>query len=418
MDYEDTLSALREGVIPPKSVLDFSVGRENELNEFKNILNRVEKGSAVTKFINGEFGIGKSFFLKMIEETAFEDNFVVSRLTISHNLQFHQIENIYKEIAKTLKCKTGESLNHIIERWVIGIKAEAKEEYEEDSEAQERETFIKGCVNEDLITTRDYSNTFATAIENHVYAKENNDIETADFALAWVMGDSHIPANKKNKFGVKGEIKKEQAFEFLEALSTFIHSIGYPGLIILIDEAEYILKTYRNDSRSNAYNYIRDILDNCSNGTFSRMLFVFAGTPEFYEDERRGIRSYDALYKRISNVHESEYNDYRNPILNLRGLNENNIKELSKHIINMHKQAYNWDTSNVEAVIDTFIEIQIQNSGLTGGEIVPREFIRELVSVLDVVQQNQDELNYKDKIIEEFKEANTRNTKDAIDDDW
>ncbi|AWX31850.1 BREX system ATP-binding domain-containing protein [Methanosphaera sp. BMS] len=419
MDYQDTLNALKNGNIPRESILDFSVGREDELNEFKNILDRVENGTAVTKFINGEFGAGKSFFLKLIEETAFNDNFVVSRITLSQNLQFHKIENIYKEIAKTLKCKTGESLNHIIDRWITRLKVEAEDEYEDDDEIEERQEYLEHRIKEDLIATRDCSNSFATAIEKYFHAREEHDDETANYAQAWLRGDSNIPFTEKKKFGVKGDVTKENAFHFLTALSTFINSIGYSGLIILVDEAEFILKTPLEKSRSVAYNYMRDIYDNCNNGTFNGMLFVFAGTQQFYEDEKKGVKSYDALYSRIVNVLESDYDDLRTPIVNLHGFKENDVKKISDLIIDMHQETYQWDISNAKEAVSEFIDIRVANTGLTGGVIVPRTYIRELISVLDTVEQNQEQLNNKEEIIKLFKEEeNSIETEEEIFDDW
>ena len=420
MDYQETLNALKNGNIPRDSILDFSVGREDELNEFKNLLNRIENGSAITKFINGEFGAGKSFFLKLVEETAFNDNFVVSRITLSQNLQFHKIENIYKEIAKTLTCKTGESLNHIIDKWITRLKVEAEDEYEDEDELEERQEYLEYRIREDLIATRDCSNSFATAIEKYFQAKENGDEDTANYAQAWLRGDSNIPFTQKRKFGVKGDVTKENAFHFLTALSTYINSIGYSGLVILIDEAEFILKTPQERSRSVAYNYMRDIYDNCSNGTFSNMLFVFAGTQQFYEDEHKGVKSYDALYSRIVNVLDSDYDDLRTPIVNLYGFKENDVKKITDLIINMHEETYNWDTSNVKEAVNEFIELRVSNTGLTGGVIVPRTYIRELISVLDTVEQNQDKLNNKEEIIKLFKqeEESSIENEEEIFDDW
>ena len=164
---------------------------------------------------------------------------------------------------------------------------------------------------------------------------------------------------------------------------------------------------------------MRDIYDNCSNGTFNNMLFVFAGTQQFYEDEHKGVKSYDALYSRIVNVLESEYDDLRTPIVNLHGFKEDDVKKISDLILDMHKQTYDWDITNAKEAISEFIEIRVANTGLTGGVIVPRTYIRELISVLDTVEQNQDQLNNKEEIIKLFKEEeNSIESEEEIFDDW
>ena len=81
MDYEDILIALKSGNVPANGTRDICMGREKEIAEFERLLDKVDKDEkAIVKFVNGEFGAGKSFFLKVVEEMAFEKNFVVSCL--------------------------------------------------------------------------------------------------------------------------------------------------------------------------------------------------------------------------------------------------------------------------------------------------------------------------------------------------
>ena len=118
MENEDILMALKNGNVPSKGAKKLCVGRDVEIEEFQRLLRKVDdEDKAIVKFIKGEFGAGKSFFLKVIEDMAFEDNFAVSWITISHNLPFNKIELVYRNIAKTLRCKTGTSLEHVLDKW-------------------------------------------------------------------------------------------------------------------------------------------------------------------------------------------------------------------------------------------------------------------------------------------------------------
>ena len=128
MNYEDIIMALKNGNVPAKGASEICIGRENEIEEFKYLLKKINEGKGITKFVNGEFGSGKSFFLKIIEEMAYEDNFVVSRVTLSRDVPFNKFEIVYRNIVKTLRCKTGTSLEHIIERWITKLKMMAFEE--------------------------------------------------------------------------------------------------------------------------------------------------------------------------------------------------------------------------------------------------------------------------------------------------
>ena len=78
------------------------MGRDKEIDEFTRLLDDVSNGKAVVKFINGEFGAGKSFFLKVIEDLAYEKNFAVSWVNVSNDMPFNKIDVVYKNIARTL----------------------------------------------------------------------------------------------------------------------------------------------------------------------------------------------------------------------------------------------------------------------------------------------------------------------------
>ena len=136
MDYENILISLKSGNVPQSGAISLCMGREMEVEEFKELLNKVDEDEkAVVKFVNGEFGAGKSFFLKVVEEMAFDKNFVVSWITLSNDIPFNKIDVVYKNIAKNLKCKTGTSLDHIIDRWITNLKMMS---FEQSSNPQEQ----------------------------------------------------------------------------------------------------------------------------------------------------------------------------------------------------------------------------------------------------------------------------------------
>ncbi|MGF7118606.1 BREX system ATP-binding domain-containing protein [Methanobacterium oryzae] len=401
-DYEDIIHALKEGNVPPKGTSEICVGRELEIEEMKRLFEKIKGGKSATKFLEGDYGGGKSFLLKVIEEIAFKDNFVVSKVTITRDIPFYKFEEVYKNIVQTLRCKTGISLEHIIQRWITGLKMVAMEETE-DSERQ-NEIVAENMV-QDLEETRKHANSFAIAIEKYHNALIAGDIETANYAQAWLRGDSNIPFVVKKKFGVKGEVTKENAFTFLEALSAFLRSLGYSGLLILIDEVEYIRSLQMKKLRDGAYDYIRYIFDECNLGNFESTLFVFAGTSGFFEDQRKGVPSYPALYDRIKDALDTDHKDLRKPIMRLEGFKKEELKELASKIVEMHSKVYDWDAgSYVNFTIEDLVDIHENNALLTGGKTTPREFVRTFLSVLDTIQQNPKQLDSDEAILKLFEE--------------
>ena len=415
MGNEDILMALKNGNVPSKGVKDLAIGRDKEIEEFKRLLEKVDnEDKAIVKFLNGEFGAGKSFFLKVIEDIAYEQNFVVSWITIGPQLPLNKIDVVYRNIAKTLRCKTGTSLEHIIKRWITHLQMVTMELANDKSE--ERKILLE-LVHDELEETRKYSSAFARAIENYAKLLYQNNMEGCSAVIAWLRGDENIPHTLKQKFGIKGEINKESALDFLGALSIFIKSIGYSGLVILIDEVEYVMKLRTQDMRDAAYNYMRDIYDNCNLGKFQSSLFIFAGTNDLFEDSR-GISSYEALDDRIKHVLDTDLIDMRTPVVKLQGFDKNEIIKFSQKILEMHSEVYNWDAAerfNFN-LIDQIAEKHVSDASWTGGRVTARIFIRKFISLLDTVQQNQEVFNTPEDIQKEFDKKSNEEFAERYDD--
>lgn len=422
MDYEDLLTAMKSGNVPASGAREICMGRDKEIEEFERLLDKVDRDEkAIVKFVNGEFGAGKSFFLKVVEEMAFEKNFVVSWITLSNDIPFNKIDIVYKNIARNLKCKTGTSLDHIIDRWITGLKMMA---FEESPNPQKQNDLVKENLTADLAETREHSNSFAVAIENYNRLMNEEEYKTASYVKAWLRGDSNIPFTEKRKFGVKGDITKENAISFLEALSIFVKSIGYAGLVVLIDEAEFIRNLHAKKYRDIAYNYIRDIYDNCNLSKFQNTLFLFAGTPELFNDDKKGIPSYPALNDRLRTVLNTDLPDMRKPIFDLKGFTKDDLKEIAGKLTIMHEEAYKWNASDkINPILDDMVSTHVRNAELTGGKVTPRTFIRSFISVLDTVQQNQTFFKNPSDILEMFNEQENTDEPDfddidEFDDDW
>lgn len=420
MENEDILMALKNGNVPSKGARKLCIGRDDEIAEFERLLEKVDDDDkAIVKFINGEFGAGKSFFLKVIEDMAFKDNFAVSWITIGHNLPFNKIDVVYRNIAKTLRCKTGTSLEHVFDKWYTQHYNMASHDSDDDFE---KHRILQERIHDELEETRQFSSTFATVIENYAKLRSEGDKKGASAAVAWLRGDANIPFVVKKKFGVKGEIDKNTALNFLEALSIFIKSVGYSGLVILIDEVEYIRNLHTQQMRDTAYNYIRDIYDNCNLGKFQSSLFVFAGTNDLFDDSKKGIPSYNALDDRIKKVFDTDLIDMRTPVINLTGFGKEDILNASEKLLEMHSEAYNWDSkSKVGPVVETIADNLVSKAGLTAGKVTPRDFVRKFITLLDTVEQNQSHFNTPEDILNEFMENTNQiddDEFDEFDDDW
>ena len=77
------INRLREGVPPAEDVFLFSIGREDHLRYFERKLDEIAQSHQQgVKFIQADYGHGKTHFLDMLAEVALNRDYVVSIVTL------------------------------------------------------------------------------------------------------------------------------------------------------------------------------------------------------------------------------------------------------------------------------------------------------------------------------------------------
>ena len=75
-DRDAILQSLAAGVVPRRGLQHIQVGRANEVSALLRDVDRVIDGGSTIRFVIGEYGSGKSFFLHLIRTTALEKQLV------------------------------------------------------------------------------------------------------------------------------------------------------------------------------------------------------------------------------------------------------------------------------------------------------------------------------------------------------
>ena len=97
-----TLEAMRLGVVPATDLEQFTVGRDIELDIIRQDLDLCENVGARRAFL-GDYGLGKSHLLELIEQIALKRNFLVSKVTLDHaDYSPSQPKRIYHAIMRNL----------------------------------------------------------------------------------------------------------------------------------------------------------------------------------------------------------------------------------------------------------------------------------------------------------------------------
>ncbi len=407
MNNKIILDSLRNGDVSDYIDLSLCIGFENEVKEFEKLLIEVNNGQSIVKFLNGEYGAGKSFFLKIIEKLALESNFVVSYIKFKPNYQNGGLKFFYRDFVNGLRSANESSFEQILDNWLNNLKQSNEiDEYDESDVV-----FFNQILHNELYGLKGCTLSFKAAIEKYNGYRNNYNFEKALTILSWLSGDS-IPFSEYNcDIDVLG---------FLKSISSLLKHIKYSGLIVLIDDVENMMM-FDKYKRYSTYDYIKNIMENLNLNNYKSTFVIFAGTPEWFEQHQKGIPSYESLYDMVKTVLDTDLEYMRKPISNLRGFDKKDLKEIMSKLITVHEDAYNWNVSDkINPVLEDIVSIQVYDSILTGGKVNPRTFIRSFISILDAIQKNQSFFDDSNKILELFGEQKMSDFDDIseFDDDW
>ena len=88
-ERDTIIQALRAGVVPRVGLRHIQVGRARETEELVRDIERIGEGGSAIRFVIGEYGSGKTFFLNLIRLVALEKGLVVLSADITPDRRLH-----------------------------------------------------------------------------------------------------------------------------------------------------------------------------------------------------------------------------------------------------------------------------------------------------------------------------------------
>ncbi|MCU0660786.1 MAG: BREX system ATP-binding protein BrxD [Myxococcota bacterium] len=391
-DTEHVFERLRSGVVPERGLDAFAVGTSPQQSEIARLLDLARDSEGVFKFLRGGYGCGKTFMARLATLDAQAKGFATSFVVVSDNdLHFHKFEELYRKVVQglsTSSCPTG-ALNDVIDRWIGKVEdsliaAGANENAEDfDDKVQRR-------IGEEIaaMTGGKAPDDMARVLRTVFALKQRGDVAEAGALISWLSGSGNVAASAKKQAGIKGDIAGADAMKYLQGVLEIVKAAGYAGLVIVIDEAETILRM-RRDSRGKSLNGIRQICDEASR--FQGLLWLFTGTPEFF-DTKRGVAGLQPLHDRVRFLsHEGGRASLRQPQLELRPFDKERLLEVALKLREIYPAK---DRSQLEAKVSqgylSHLVDQVTEGFRGDVGVVPRQFLRQLVDVLDLVNDHDD----------------------------
>ena len=143
-------------------------------------------------------------------------------------------------------------------------------------------------------------------------------------------------------------------------------------------------------SRENNYEKILSMFNDTMQGRAPGLMIIFGGTPQFLEDNRRGLFSYEALRSRLSDgKFGGELRSLMQPVIRLRRLSDSELLALVLRLASLHGEYYKWEVRVTEDDMRAFLSSTLSREGAES-MITPREIIRDFVTILDLLYTNTD----------------------------
>lgn len=349
------IETLRLGIPPPKAALGLTVGREKLFGRLSLDLNNVRFGKSHLIFLIGEYGIGKTHTLRVLQEYSHQQSFASSLVELNQReCPLHNLGLVYQKIVRNLQTKqhsAGFALPSLLDGWADYIR-----------NIGERDRNLA------LGNLRKLDHDFHCALTTYFECKRVGKTKHCDLVLDWMTG-AKLSSNELTKIGVSSNISQLNALSMLGNLVSMLQCIGLHGVVILLDEVDRTLAfenvTEIEASRRNLNMLIRSSLN------FPYLYFIYSSPPSFLQNQQL-----------LTGVDIKPQN-----VVNLQPLSSSNLVDLACKIRDLHLLAYSWDNQSrvCDSTLKAFTTNLIKNPQMRSSV---RSYVRTLVEALDCCQMD------------------------------
>ncbi len=339
------VNSLRKGIPPPIDVANFSVGRKNLIDKLSKNLQTVAQGSSLVRFMNADYGFGKTHSLYLLREAAFKLGYVVTIITLSQNsCPIYDFMAVHGQIMRNLRTREERNkpaLENVLDRWLQVIR--------EKGEESARQIIKK--LPDDLKSAL------------HAYHESISPIKPDEekriLVLKYLSG-GNIYLRDLHKIKIKNRIDSSNALVMLGYMAMLYRNLNYRGICILFDEADPIHSFETFEHKDRAYNNLSQIIQQSQ--TTPHCYFLYATTPSFFDNYANYWPDH-----RINN----------NEIFELEKLDASELQRLSSNLCKIHSIAKDSKVpNNIEERLRNFASDSSFSDTLGN-------FVRRCIAILD-----------------------------------
>lgn len=387
-ERDTVIQALVAGVVPRVGLHHIQVGRAAEVGALVKDIDRIADGGSSCRFIIGEYGAGKTFFLSLMRLIALERRCVTIHADLAPDRRIHatggQARGLYAEAVRNMATRTkqeGGALPSVVERFVTECVKEAGEQgLGAEAVIDKRLSALQ-----ELVGGHD----FATVLKAYWQASEDGNEALKAAALRWLRAEFSTKTEARQALGVRNIIDDADVYDSLKLLAQFVRLAGYSGLVIVFDEMVNLYKLQSAQARNQNYEQILRVVNDMLQGNSEGVGFIFGGTPEFLMDSRRGLFSYEALQSRLA---ENQFAgqgliDMSGPVIRLQSLSPEELLILLANI----RSVFALGDPARHLVPDEALAAFMAHCNQRIGEAyfrTPRNTIKAFVQLLSILEQN------------------------------
>lgn len=395
------LSSLSAGVVPRCGAPYIAIGREKEVEILLSDLERISEGEGKVRFIVGRYGSGKSFLMQLIRGYAMDKDFLTADADLSPERRLHDSTGggraTYRELLCNLASKSspeGGALPKVLAKWITSVRSQLADQGTNEENPNFMflmEQKIRNDLKDVEFCVGGFD--FAKVIIQYYKAYTCGDEETLANCSKWLRGEfaNRTEARYALRFSVSTIIDDNNWYDFIKLWAVLARKIGYRGLIIFIDECVNLYKITNRVGRESNYEKILSMFNDTLQGHAEGLGILFGGTPQFMEDPRRGLFSYEALRSRLC---DSKYEiagvmNPANPIIRLWRLGDNEMFALLKRLTDLFCEYHGTTLAITQEDMINFLK---ESTAGVGREelITPRELIRDYLTVLNLMLVNKE----------------------------
>ncbi len=380
---------LRKGSVPVDQVSLFSVGRDKWLQFIEDDLqNYIAQGGSKVRFINGDYGDGKTHFMSIVRHLALQWGFAVSFVVLTRDVPIHKFEVVYQTIVQQLTGKfPGTGIRHLLEFWADQLETELTVEGDVSLHSRlnvlaEKLRLLPG-MNLNFVNGL---MAFLAQRYSPLRADETEEDRQQSLEILYQWFEGGKVAKKDLKpFQIFEALSKTNSKSFLCSLVTWLKDLGHKGLILLMDELETVI-AHPTSVRNAAYENVRLLIDNTEQADSLHIFFSII--PDVLLAEK-GFKSYDALWSRVRSIGDSKRLNYRGVLIDLHRtpLAVKELVELGVMLRQIHELAYRWQAGDM--IKDDLIEKLCQTQQKMGVLNEVRLFIKQVIRYLDMAEQGE-----------------------------